>query len=413
MDTIKHSNIDNFCINCINNYFIVTAVIGICLMISIPFFNGLLLWMLLISAIILALKNLSRGPLIIDGAIFVTIIIILSTSLFNNYPFSLYRTGVRDEILPMFFFPLGRSLYMANNKLFEKAILPVFLVGLIGLYLFIIQPTWYVEYRMSDQGAFSDERLLEMTRLAAFWKFPYWVSYGSAIVYYYLLCKFVKNKSIKPLRWFPYMAFILIILILTQQRGPIGFAILVTILVFFVSLRHKSDYKGSYLLSLMLIGFLFLAGIIGMSFMSTELIEFMTKKMTVLFDNSNGSSFIGERADIFYQFANKEVTIWGDGIGRFSHQAISLKLPAISDQQYMKMLYETGFLGLISRLSIICIILFNGIKHLSKYYFEVGIIIMFLITMMGANSLSILDAHCYIFWLCCGRIYNKNKIEWV
>ena len=66
--------------------------------------------------------------------------------------------------------------------------MPIIAVSLIGLYLYLAQPSWYIAWKLQSTTEFSSEsRILEMTRLSAFWQYPYWVSYGCALLYHYKL----------------------------------------------------------------------------------------------------------------------------------------------------------------------------------------------------------------------------------
>ena len=52
----------------------------------------------------------------------------------------------------------------------------------------------------------------------------------------------------------------------------------------------------------------------------------------------NAQMFLKDRTNIFRDFRTKEISLLGDGIGRYSHGAYFLGKRAITDQQYMKML---------------------------------------------------------------------------
>lgn len=47
--------------------------------------------------------------------------------------------------------------------------MPIIAVSLIGLYLYLAQPSWYIAWKLQSTTEFSSEsRILEMTRLSAF-----------------------------------------------------------------------------------------------------------------------------------------------------------------------------------------------------------------------------------------------------
>lgn len=390
-------------------YFLFTALRGLFGMIEFRLPD--LCIFIILSVYVISYDSIRNNISLIGISILFTALIISAVGIVIEYPWNLYWSGLSWEIFPMLFFFVGCNKHMANNDIFERGILIVFLVSLIGLWLFLTLPSWYVSFRMENQTNYSQNSILEMTRLSAFWDYPYWVSYGTAIIYFYLLCKYCYLEQVS-LKMKVLSLFFLSILLLTQQRAPIGFSFLTTFAVFVYSCYNKKLKKVRFFLIQLFVVILLLF-IIASFIISEELIEFMTKKVTILFDDSTDSSFIEYRAQIFSDFSDKTVSLWGDGIGRYSHLALLTGGKGISDQQYLKMLYETGYFGFCSRLLIIGIILLKGISNFRNYFFEVGIIIMFLISMFGANSLAVREMHCWIFWLCCGRIYNKKKIVWV
>ena len=122
-------------------------------------------------------------------------------------------------------------------------------------------------------------------------------------------------------------------------------------------------------------------------------------------------AFLDERANIFSQFLTKEITLFGDGIGRYSAAAYRMGKDAITDQQYLLTVYETGYWGCLGYGIIILAVIIKGLKSFSANYFELTIILFYLLAMSGANCLSSFGQHIAIFWVCCGRIYNGSLLH--
>lgn len=354
---------------------------------------------------ILTFYSLKKGIGLIGAAIILTILIIALTSSFQDYSFELYKIGLTGELFAMLFFFVGK-FDIKQNEIFNKGVFPVVITGVIGLFLFFSQPSWYLSYKFEGQEAFNDKLFLEITRLSAFWKYPYWISYGSAVLYYYLICKYLKLEKINKCLKLASIT-LLCVMILAQQRGPLFICIIYTFVILFYSCKNKISGVRNFTFQILFL--LLILGVIGLFFLNEELINFMIEKVSFLFDNSpKNNSFLKERADIFSDFYNKEITLWGYGIGRYGHAAMEMGGEVITDQQYLKMVYETGYFGLLSRLVIILFVLYNGIRYFRHYFFEVGIIFMYLITMFGANSLAMTETHNYVFWYCCGRIFSSK-----
>lgn len=127
------------------------------------------------------------------------------------------------------------------------------MVCFIGLILYITSPSWYVDFKLSGFTDNEGGRFLEMTRLSAFWTYPYWVSYGSGIIYFYLLFKSYKEGRITTKIAFA-LIFLAVIMVLAQQRAPIAFVALITLALLVNSLFNGQKRSFStYVLFLLLI----------------------------------------------------------------------------------------------------------------------------------------------------------------
>lgn len=397
-------NIKKTSVFCINYYFLLSGLMGLLYMFAIPRSN--LLLFVVVATFYITIESICKKCHLIDLLIICIIVTIILSSILHNYPSILLINGINAELIPMLFFIVGRNNSMANNKIFHNAITPLCIICICGLCLFFLSPTWYIAYKTANfEKDLSEYRLLEMSRLSAFWEYPYWVSYGIAILYYFLLCEIWQRKKVTIFDKL-LLPFLFLVLILTQQRGPMLFVIGAIVFFLFLSI-YKRNYQSTKLVFFLIIMIL-LVGLIIVKMLTEDQMLFLTDKYVALFDDSNKASFIKQRADIFSDFNKYEITFFGDGLGMYSHMAYRLFHKGITDQQYLKMIYETGLFGFISRMLLIVWILYHGVKNIKRYYFEVGIIIFFLFTMFGANSLASEQMHNWIFWLCCGRIYNKK-----
>ena len=140
----------------------------------------------------------------------------------------MFYYGLRYQILLTIFFFVGKSEWFADWKFFDKMQMPIIAVSLIGLYLYLAQPSWYIAWKLQSTTEFSSEsRILEMTRLSAFWQYPYWVSYGCALLYHYkLYTMFTSNVKKQDVL---VIFFLFFIIVLTQQRAPLLFIVLSTV----------------------------------------------------------------------------------------------------------------------------------------------------------------------------------------
>lgn len=393
----------------IENYFLLTALFGFLEMLSIHYFEYkyiIQLSLLFVSVSLIIGEKHNK----IDVTLILTIFIIVLSGYFLCPYNILYKAGVTGEIIPMFAYFIGKSEFCNNDKIFEKGVCVVAIVSIIGLWLYITQPAWYLNFRLSGIDNITDHAYLEMTRLSAFWEFPYWMSYGVAILYCFVLGRtLIENKLSKKIGY-PLLFFFAIISLLTQQRASIGIIVLATIVynIYNRKINNKS-YTGIIKVILIISFALLLLYLIISHFLDETRIDFIISKFTELNERDN---FIEDRANLFDNMYDVPISILGDGLGLYSHTAVEMGLKHyITDQGYMKMIYETGIIGSVLRIIIIAICLFKGLKDKRIYYFEITVIIMIVISLFGANSLSSMQMHNVIFWICCGRINNNLLLE--
>ena len=401
------ANIKKWSFRIINNYFLLLAINGILVMfgmLSIAKFDLLIM----LAASVITISYLNKGITKLDLFIILFIGIVAFSSKLIYYDDNLWYLGCRQQLFCTIFFFVGKHPQISKLQIFQKGITPFLIVCCLGLVLYVMSPQWYMNYKLQmwqSETGISEDRILEMTRLSAFWQYPYWVSYGCAIMYSYMLINcftqgFMKKKDAIILMFIAFIA------VLTQQRAPLIIIAILTIIFILVGIFKKR--KSGHLSLRTSIMYFIILGIcmfaIFLTIIDSEMLARLLEKFEVL---GNASAFLSNRADIFSDFRSKEITFFGDGIGRYSHAAYNLGKPAITDQQYLKILYETGIFGCVGYGIIIGTVLLNGLRHVQSHIFELSIIFFYLLAMTGANCLAIFDQHSAIFWICCGLICNK------
>ena len=369
--------------------------------------------LIMLAATVITISYLSKGITKFDLFIIFFIGAIAFSSLINNYDHKLWYQGCRSQLYFTIFFFVGRHSQIANLNIFRVGMLPFLCVCITGLGLYIMSPSWYMDYKLqiwqTDEGV-SEGRILEMTRLSAFWQYPYWVSYGCAIMYAYIMINCYMKEFMKRQDAI-ILIFIAFIALLTQQRAPL-FTITSLTIAFILFGLFKRKRIGHISLRTSILYFILLVVCMFVLFLTvidTEMLSRLWEKFELLEDIS---MFLNDRADIFSDFYSKKISLFGDGIGRYSHTAYNLGKQAITDQQYMQLIYETGYFGCIGYAIIILTVLFKGLRHYSSFYLELTIIAFFLVAMTGANCLSSFNQHIAIFWMCCGRICNKYLVHY-
>lgn len=393
-------------------YFALTACFGLLDMFSIHLFEYS--YIIILALIVCSFKYFKTN--VVDGFDYLMIFTILLISFLgyvkNPYK-DLYKLGLLWEILPMLAFFIGKDKNNKNGDLVLKnGIVAVMITGAIGLALYILQPGWYLNYKLSVLTDVTDFMWLEMTRLSAFWQYPYWMSYGVALIYIFILGKFVIDGQYKNKVMIFTLFFLFLISILTQQRASIGGILMATIVyVIIYKGLSKKQILSVLLYSFIIIIILYATFYLLSSFLDLSRLDFILSKYEV-FENSK-NNFLSDRAEIFDYMKDIPKTMFGDGLGLYSHGADSKGLKHyITDQGYMKMLYETGYLGLVLRMYLILCCLLKAIHNFRNCHVECLVIIVFLVSLFGANSLSALQMHNIVFWFCCGHIWKKVKIKY-
>ena len=341
----------------------------------------------------------------IDFLIILLFIEVVLGILVNNIEHELVWSGIRYQMLLMIFFFIGKY-YLFNNRFMEIGKYIILGNALLGLYLFISAPSWYISWK-SENVSFDitqGDLYYEMTRLSSISTYPYWVSYSSCILYlYFLESAFMFRKSASK-REYIILTFLLIIMILCQQRAPIMFSVMSTILILF---SRKQGHQTASCIQIIFILILMSFAIVTMfNYIDEDQKSFILEKLNSIIE---GDDLVANRTKNF--MLNNEITVLGEGIGKYSHTAIGLNKKSIADQQYLRIIYETGIAGCLLYFMVFVNIILRGLKYKKECTFDLLVILFYLFSMFGANSLSMEGYHTAVFWFCCGRLFNDRYIE--
>ena len=360
-----------------------------------------------LSLLVLGIYFMSKRISAWDYSILFFCCIIIANSYLMSYDSQLRWEGIKGQLLFMFAFILGENF--KNNDILYRGRYFFGIIVVVAFLLYIVQPSWYVAYRLSviSEKNVAESTLLEMTRLSGFWIYPYWVSYGSAIYFHYIICKMLNKEIVHNNIVIASLVLLVLIVILTQQRAPL-FLIVLSIFIYFS--KSMAEINVKKLLKILTFGCMLIAIVYFFckNYLSAERLDFILDKFMV-FQSGNSTSFVSDRANIFETLLKKNISFWGDGIGRYGHGAFFEGSISVTDQQYIQLLYETGLFGLLYNVLMLLICLILGFKHFDKCKFEVGVILFYLLAMSGANCLSSIQLHPIILWYCCDVVIFKTK----
>lgn len=304
------------------------------------------------------------------------------------------------------------SAYFIGKKLkgeclhgvFEKALIPLAICCVLGIYFFFNPPGWYLAQLYNSEMFWGNDLSLELLRLRSIFSSPYVMAYMCGMTSLYLLFKIFQENN-GNLKIYALLGLYIITMMFCMMRAPLG-CVFVSLMIF---LFYYCRYKGSIkIFFITLISFVFVAWIAKFALQSVnvDVLDFIISKFESA--TTGRSDLISERVSMW----NYSYHILGDGAGRHAILADNYNVgTSIRDSEYVKILVEQGYLGLSLYIALISICIIKCIVYFKELPLELCLVIFFAITMIGANPLSTADKHCFIFWLTVGRIAAFKPIN--
>lgn len=392
----------------IENYFLLICINALVMLltkkgyiISILFPTTLIYYTLTITK-----KKRTNFYDIIIGFIFFWILI---TWLFNsyNYKTELIFRCILGQVTFMMTYYIGRNeSYNFTNKILQNALLPLSICGIIGIIWYFHPPQWYLNKTLSTledlQVSNSIGMVLELSRLRSIFSSPYEIAYMCALCNIFLLFRIYQAQE-KNKRNNVYFIIFIITMLFCMMRAPIS----CVIMSFLIGLFYNSIYHGKIkMLIVTFVVILFISSLIYAIFQSLDptISDFITSKFTSVTDDSD--DLINNRVNLWDYTYN----LLGDGAGRHAIYADDYNpQTSIRDSEYIKILVEQGYIGLYLHILLLFLLAIKCIRYFKYLAPELCILLFYCITMIGANSLTTPDKHCFIFWLIAGKIASFTK----
>lgn len=353
---------------------------------------------------IIGVKYLPKNKTsIFDIIIMIIIIWMCFTWIINDYPnkIILILRCLGSQIAFMMFYLVGKNARSDVYIFFRKSIIPLSICCIIGIYFFFLPPGWYME-RIINQENFDGYNLLELTRLKSVFASPYHIAYFCSITSIYMIFCIIKNKEYAT-NYNKYILLFLLAMSFAMMRAPILCFFISIFIGIFYSIKYcpNSKFLFSIILSICVI---IIIGSVIISYIDNNILNFMTSKLDSILNNSD--ELMDNRLDLGISY-----NLWGDGAGRHAIYADKYGSPSYRDSEYTKWIIEQGYIGIVIFFTLLFMLFLKCLRHFKDLHFELCILIFFSITMIGANSLTTADKHCFIFWLIAGKIagYSKQK----
>jgi uncharacterized protein with PQ loop repeat len=312
--------------------------------------------------------------------------------LFSGLPISVFIREFSNSILPMFFYFFAKIEYKNNNNFFNVTLYAIVTCFVIGIILFFQQPFYYRSYLDSLDGvgtniistsdAFRSLVGLTMTGSLGF--------VGVVISFN----KIIESKGNKGK-----IALLICIIgvALTFRRSALFVGILAILIFHYLGYFKYNTLRKRYFFIELIILFV-ISGYLLSNF--GDLLTMLGERLMML------SDAVGERSGSWIDGLQYGNLVIGSGLGVFGHKAVEFSDKYIPDGNYVRMLAELGFVGIIVFISIIIGTLFKGFKKLRLHLTEMGIILGLCLQAIGSDIFSF-QLIVPILWYSVGRI-NTN-----
>ena len=329
--------------------------------------------------------------------------------LLNGVPFRCYFISAQLLLLPMIFFYYGCKFNPSNDE-FEK----MFIYGctfcfLVGFYLYIARPSFYVAAVERATANLSDSDLagrdlVDYVRFGSFFGNSYPVEFFSVptliLSLYYLNKKYIKKIVLYIAAISAFVAAFICI-----QRASVAGAMGVLIFYFFYKGKGGKMKITLILSAFVIFAFVIFADIIS----STDSYENLNLQFNDMLSRFDFSQAMDERKYQYKEFNRSSFVsdIVGLGLGTCGHQARYFGLQTINDNQYMLLFREFGLIGCLLLLIVIVRSIVRGLKNFKIYYPQLLILGFFLFAFLGSEPLEVAYVSC-VFWFSLGRIWNSD-----
>ena len=326
---------------------------------------------------------------------------LISYPLFGDYPVDIYIASIRDQIFPISFYFFSRSNKTKNIDFFQPALNPLIFAFIVGLILFFLSPSWYIDYRLNGEYSRSVGNYFNVTRMSSFWTSSYVVGYSSLFVIIYIINKFFFEKyKIKHFGLFLSIAFIS--LFFAQQRISIAFAVLYLFLIICLLIKKGNIALRKFIIyTIIAVAFIGLIAIVVSKYMDKYYLDYIIGRIT---DYEEG--IVEDRLNMFDKYISS-ITFLGEGLGKYSHNAMLHDLPCISDCEYIRTPNEIGIFGMGILMIIIFSSLITNYNKGRKYSFESLCVLFYILAMIGATPLEVSQQQPFMLWYCLGKLQNK------
>ena len=330
---------------------------------------------------------------------YVTNVLSVYAYIFNDRPIIIFLSCITYNLFPMLMYGIGRASTSGerNNPVFKALLFSNLVIVVIGFLIYFIPA-------LASRVGMDSMITAGISSSGKGYRFGSYLGsleLGSicAISVPLLLMYNFQHKLIKPAMLITFAT----ALLLTMQRG----AWIVGIVGFFTcmiisSILDKEGLKPLILYSLLLMGLVFVLVFFMDHYMSAGLLQHLEIRIHGLNIDSMSSGRAEQASNAFSLFCEYPL---GFGLGAAGNKASTYHLQVIPDGNLLRILVETGIIGISSFAIMNIRAIKKGIQN--RYYFMTVIICLFLAHSIGSNVLDFYYGS-FIYWYILGYLNRPN-----
>jgi hypothetical protein len=334
--------------------------------------------------------------------------------IFNDRPIDCYLNDFFNYVPAMLYVYVGMTDNRNDKSYFNKFLIYCSLSMVIGIFLYFLTPGWYLQRQVEiinsswfADTTYSEENVMNAVRFTSYLASEYAVSFFSIFGLSISLFNYYNTSNKNSARNILFISIMFLAAILSQMRVAISISVLILFFYLFRGLLYGKSKKSIYILVIFSIMFICLFVVILTNFRerTEQVIDLVFGRLEEL---SFSKALQGRDFQIRTLMSDWEYPLFGHGMGSGGSIARSYGFNAVTDANYIKILFETGIFGSLFFISIVIMTLIRGARHLIHYLTEMIIICFILISMLGANSLTLSYLYIMPFWYAIGKIWNNN-----
>jgi|GEM_PF-3201933 len=341
----------------------------------------------------------------------------ITSYLYNNRPLGCYVDDLFNYIPAMFYVFIGIADKRNSRSYYNTFTKYCALSMILGLYLYIMTPEWYLVRQVEIANSawfaptvYSEESIMNSLRFTSYLSSEYAVIYFSVSSLSISLFNYFQSSNKKYILSFAVIFIMTLSSIISQMRVAM---VCTSVILIYYFIRGYFTYnlkKSSF------IGIAFvLVSIAITAYVYTKYFDRAEHIKELLIDRMEEMSISKALQGRDFQVSNMmnewRFPILGHGMGSGGAYARSLGYNGVTDANYYKILFETGLIGILLFFIIIIMTLFRAIKYLKYYLTELIIICFILVSMLGANALTLSYLYILPFWYSVGMVWNKHYLN--